>query len=106
LEYETAVLVNYGSASASEILAAALDDHDRASILGEPTFGKGSVQELLQLPDNTALKVTIAKWLTPDGNHIDEEGIIPDLVIEESEDELLQDTQLQEAINYLNKTTD
>lgn len=102
--YEMAVLINHGSASASEILAAALQDHDIATVLGERSFGKGSVQELIQLPQDTALKVTVAKWLTPDGNMINEEGVDPDMVIESPEEGSSQDIQLQEAVDYLNDT--
>jgi len=74
----TIVLINGGSASASEILAGALHDHEAATLLGEKTFGKGSVQELLDLSDGGKLKVTVARWFTPNGKNIDEEGIKPD----------------------------
>lgn len=79
--YTIIVLINGGSASASEILAGALHDHDRARLLGEKTFGKGSVQELVKFNGGSSLKVTIAKWLTPNGDSITEKGIEPDIEV-------------------------
>lgn len=76
------VLVNGGSASASEIVAGALQDHKRAIIVGTPTFGKGSVQTILPLNNNTALKLTTARYYTPSGRSIQAEGIKPDIVLE------------------------
>jgi carboxyl-terminal processing protease len=73
------VLVDGGSASASEILAGALKDHGIAKIVGVKTFGKGSVQELVELADGSSLKVTVAKWFTPNGVNISESGILPDI---------------------------
>lgn len=76
------VLVDGGSASASEILAGALRDHGVATIIGVNTFGKGSVQELVDLPNKSSLKVTVARWLTPNGISISHQGLTPDIVIE------------------------
>lgn len=76
------VLVNKGSASASEILAGALQDHSVAKIVGEKTFGKGSVQELVPLTSDTSIKITIAKWLTPKGHSISDGGLTPDVEIQ------------------------
>jgi carboxyl-terminal processing protease len=100
----TVVLVNGGSASASEIVAGALQDRQKATIVGEQTFGKGSVQGLNYLEDGSSIKLTTAKWLTPNGNQIDGVGITPDVEIEMiSEDyENYLDPQLDKAIEILN----
>jgi carboxyl-terminal processing protease len=76
------VLVNSGSASASEIVAGALQDHHRAIIMGQKTFGKGSVQTILPLPNDAALKLTTARYFTPNGRSIQASGITPDIRID------------------------
>jgi len=81
-EIPLVVIVNKGSASASEIFAGAVQDHKRGLLLGEKTFGKGSVQNVIPLSDGSSLKVTIAEWLTPEGHSINEKGIDPDEVVE------------------------
>jgi len=81
-EFPMVVLVNGGSASASEIVAGALQDHKRSVILGTKTFGKGSVQTILPLDDNSALRLTTARYYTPKGRSIQATGIVPDIVIE------------------------
>ena len=95
------VLVNKGTASASEIVAGALKVHKRAKIVGETTFGKGSVQEPQDLIGGAGLHITVAKWLLPDGSQISGKGIEPDVVIEPSEENPEQDVQLEKAIEVL-----
>lgn len=100
-----AVLIDEGSASASEIVAGALKEHGVATLIGAQTFGKGSVQELIDLDGGSSLKVTIARWLTPEGNSISEGGLAPDIeiVITPEQQEKEEDPQLEAAIEYLNR---
>jgi carboxyl-terminal processing protease len=96
------VLVNSGSASASEIVAGAIQDQARGMLIGESTFGKGSVQQTHVLSDGSELRVTIARWYTPDNLSIDEQGITPDINVDTpSEFGGDSDIQLQRAIEYI-----
>lgn len=96
------ILVNGGSASASEILAGALRDNGVAVIVGARTFGKGSVQELVSITSDTSLKVTVARWLTPLGHSISENGLEPDVVVDSAkEDDETVDAQLDKAIEII-----
>jgi carboxyl-terminal processing protease len=103
--FETILLINKGSASASEIVAGALQDYNVATLVGETSFGKGSVQSLDELDDGGVLKVTIARWYTPDGSNIDHEGIEPDVTIEFTDEDYENDNdpQLDEAVKLLNQ---
>ena len=99
------VLINYGSASASEIVAGALKDHKRAIILGENSYGKGSVQSIIPLKNRGAIRLTIAKYYLPSGKSISDVGVTPDIELEESEDFKFNsetDNQLNFAIKLLN----
>jgi carboxyl-terminal processing protease len=99
-ETPTVILINEGSASASEILAGALRDVNGSKLIGEKSFGKGSVQQLENFSDGSSLKVTIAKWLTPSGLSIDEEGLEVDVKVELTETDIKnkRDTQLNKAL--------
>lgn len=94
------ILVNGGSASASEILAGALSEINGYKLVGEKTFGKGTIQEPMQLDKGSSLHITTAKWLTPKGNWVHEKGLTPDVEIKDN-DETEEDEQLQEAIKQL-----
>tara|TARA_B100002052_G_scaffold283936_1_gene295353 strand:- start:745 stop:1887 length:1143 start_codon:yes stop_codon:yes gene_type:complete len=100
------VLINYGSASASEIVAGALKDNKRAILIGENTYGKGSVQSIIHLKNNGAIRLTISKYYLPSGKSISEVGITPDIEVAEGDDEFRinteKDNQLNFAIKLLN----
>lgn len=101
----TVVLVNAGSASASEITAGALHDNKEATIIGEKSYGKGVVQQLVNFPDGSQLKVTVASWYRPNGQNIQHKGITPDKIVKISDADAKAgtDTQLQAAQAYLTK---
>ena len=101
------VLINYGSASAAEIVAGALKDHKRAIILGENSYGKGSVQSIIPLKNKGAIRLTVAKYYLPSGKSISEVGVSPDIEIDEEGEEFkiksVSDNQLNYAIKLLNR---
>lgn len=102
------ILQNGGSASASEILAGALHDHEKATLIGKTSFGKGSVQELMDLPDGSAVKITVAKWLTPKGTSISEKGIAPDIQVtkepvHDTKHDTWSDPDMDAAMQFLAK---
>jgi carboxyl-terminal processing protease len=104
LDIPLVVLIDGGSASASEIVAGAVQDHGRGWLVGEPSFGKGSVQNWHALEDESgAVRVTIARWYTPDGRSIEEGGLLPDIEVAISEDDVAagRDPQLQRAVDLL-----
>lgn len=117
-EVPLVVLVNHGSASASEIVAGAIQDHGRGVVLGQTTFGKGSVQTIIPLADGAGLRLTTAKYFTPKGRTIHGKGITPDIVVEPAREEpgrapapppseaeqLKRDVQLQRAVDILKAT--
>jgi len=94
------VLINNGSASASEIVAGALKDQKRAILLGETTYGKGSVQSIIPLKNNGAIRLTISKYYLPSGQSISEVGVTPDIKIEEQEDDFSINTSTDNQLNY------
>ena len=100
------VLINYGSASASEIVAGALQDHKRAVLIGERTYGKGSVQSIIPLKNKGAIRLTVSKYYLPSGKSISEIGVTPDIEITESSNEFRvnteTDNQLELAVKLLN----
>jgi carboxyl-terminal processing protease len=100
---KTIVLVDSGSASASEIVAGALRDNNAATLLGETTYGKGSVQVIVDLGDGSKLKVTVARWYTPNGKNINKEGIVPDIKVSTSAADIAagKDPQKDAALTQL-----
>lgn len=103
--YKVVVLVDGGSASAAEILAGALQEQGVAKLVGTKTFGKGSVQELIEITPETSLKVTVARWLTPSGHNLSHDGLNPDFVVPVTpkDIETKNDVQTQKAIEILTK---
>ena len=97
------VLINKGSASASEIFSGAMKDNHRATIVGEQSFGKGLVQEINKLPDDAGVNITIQRYLTPSGSDIHKKGITPDVVVKLTDENVKNkdDVQLKEAIKIL-----
>ena len=105
-DFRVVVLINEGSASASEILAGALSEQNKKIMLiGEKTFGKGTVQEFISLKDKSSLKLTIARWLLPSGTSIEGNGILPDIKVKMTEEDIKKgkDPQLDKAIREINK---
>jgi len=103
LSYPVVILINQGSASGSEILAGALRDNRGIILIGEKSFGKGSVQELEKLKEGSSLKITVAKWLTPNGELITDKGLEPDIKVEMTEEDFEEgrDPQLDKAIEVI-----
>lgn len=102
--FKTVILINEGSASASEILSGALkDNRENVTLVGKKSYGKGSVQELIDLPGDTSVKITVARWLTPSGEQINQKGISPNIEVDLSEEDYNnnRDPQLDKALELL-----
>ena len=102
-------MVDESSASASEVIAGAMQDYRVATILGETTFGKGTVQNIPELSNGGCVRITVKRWLTPNGSWIHKQGITPDIIVEwnpESDEEREDDVQLQAAIAFLDSLRD
>tara|TARA_Y100000590_G_scaffold335118_1_gene381397 strand:- start:120 stop:1250 length:1131 start_codon:yes stop_codon:yes gene_type:complete len=97
------VLINYGSASASEIVAGALKDHKRAILVGENTYGKGSVQSIIPLKNKGGIRLTISKYYLPSGKSISEVGVTPDIEVEEKSDSFIINTETDNQLNFATK---
>lgn len=104
LDVPLVVIINESSASASEIVAGAIQDHQRGIVFGNQSFGKGTVQEVETFLDGSIIRLTVAKWFTPDGRDIDENGITPDIIVDITEEDIINeyDAQKEAAIEYLN----
>jgi carboxyl-terminal processing protease len=104
-DFKTVVLVNGGSASASEIVAGALRDYKKATLVGEKTYGKGSVQTIQDLSDGSSIKITVATWMTPDGDYINEKGLLPQIEVKMTAEDVEKnrDPQLQKAVDVILK---
>ena len=94
------VLINYGSASASEIVAGALKDHKRAILIGEATYGKGSVQSIIPLNNKGAIRLTVSKYYLPSGDSISDVGVIPDFEIAEENETFRINTDSDNQLNF------
>ena len=94
------VITNYGSASASEIVAGSLKDHKRAIILGEHTYGKGSVQSIIPLKNKGAIRLTISKYYLPSGKSISDIGVSPDIQVEELSEDFMINTETDNQLNF------
>ncbi len=94
------ILINYGSASASEIVAGALKDHKRAILVGESSYGKGSVQSIIPLKNKGAIRLTISKYYLPSGESISEVGVTPDIEIGEGSDAFVINTETDNQLNF------
>lgn len=102
-DFDVVILVDKGSASASEILAGALSEYGIATLVGDRTYGKGSVQELISLPDKSSIKITVARWLTPNRESIEENGLVPEYSVERTIEDYENniDPQLEKAVELL-----
>jgi carboxyl-terminal processing protease len=100
-DYQVLILINKGSASASEIFAGALRDNKKIKLVGDISFGKGTIQEPEQMKGGTGLHITISKWLTPSGYWVNEKGLDPDVKVEDNQD-TKEDEQLDKALELIN----
>lgn len=103
LKLPLVVLINKGSASASEIVAGAIQDYKRGELVGDQSFGKGTIQEAEEMPEGTGIHITKAKWLTPNGRWIHNKGLTPDVLVEQQSEDPTVDDQLNKALEVLDK---